>query len=85
MNYPKKAFWSTAIVSLLCIPIIAIGSLTNLKFNYLDTEEGLSHHGANCIKQDHRGFIWIGTEYGLNKYDGYTFTIYERVRTKTNL
>lgn len=29
-----------------------------------------------CIAQDSEGYIWIGTEYGLNRYDGYRFTCY---------
>ena len=31
-----------------------------------------------CIVQDKRGFVWIGTEDGLNKFDGYGFTVYKR-------
>ncbi len=77
MNYQKKTFWFIFIVSLLCIPLFVSGNITNLKFNYLSTEDGLSHYSANCIKQDDKGFMWLGTEHGLNKYDGYTFTIYE--------
>lgn len=29
-----------------------------------------------CVTQDKYGYIWIGTEYGLNKFDGYRFTHY---------
>ena len=32
----------------------------------------------NTILQDRQGFLWFGTEYGLNKYDGYEFTVYKR-------
>jgi signal transduction histidine kinase/ligand-binding sensor domain-containing protein/DNA-binding response OmpR family regulator len=47
-----------------------------LKFKNLSTPNGLSVDNATCIVQDKKGFIWIGTRDGLNKYDGYTFTIY---------
>jgi ligand-binding sensor domain-containing protein/two-component sensor histidine kinase len=39
-------------------------------------KEGLSDNSITCIEQDHRGFIWIGTEFGLNRYDGYQFEKY---------
>ncbi len=40
------------------------------------TSEKLSSNMITCITQDKAGYIWIGTEYGLNKYDGYRFTNY---------
>ncbi len=47
-----------------------------LKFEQFTTERGLSQSRVNCIVQDKRGFIWIGTNDGLNRFDGYTFTVY---------
>ncbi len=41
-----------------------------------DTEDGLSSSFINQILQDKRGYIWIATEYGLNKFDGVHFTNY---------
>ena len=49
----------------------------NLKFEHISIEQGLSQNTANCILQDSYGFIWIGTDQGLNKYDGYGFTTYK--------
>ena len=37
--------------------------------------EGLSASTTNSIIQDNYGYIWIGTEYGLNRYDGYHFSV----------
>lgn len=48
-----------------------------LNFKRLTINEGLSQNTAFCILQDKTGFIWVGTEDGLNKYDGYDFTIYK--------
>ena len=48
----------------------------SLRFERLGLEEGLSNDNINAILQDRKGFIWIGTMDGLNKYDGYTFTKY---------
>ena len=46
-------------------------------FDHITTEEGLSQNDVNCIYQDKRGFMWFGTHDGLNKYDGYRFTIFK--------
>ncbi|RYF65632.1 MAG: hybrid sensor histidine kinase/response regulator, partial [Cytophagaceae bacterium] len=45
------------------------------QFDHLSVKDGLSNNSVNCILQDREGFIWLGTNEGLNKYDGYTFTI----------
>jgi signal transduction histidine kinase/CheY-like chemotaxis protein/ligand-binding sensor domain-containing protein len=49
----------------------------NLKFEHLTGEDGLSQSHVHCIAQDHKGFMWFGTRSGLNKYDGYAFTVYK--------
>ncbi len=46
-------------------------------FDYLTAKNGLSQNTVNCIFQDSKGFIWIGTQDGLNKYDGYSFEIFK--------
>jgi ligand-binding sensor domain-containing protein len=53
------------------------GQETDLAFKNLNVENGLSQANINILFQDSRGFIWIGTEDGLNKYDGYNFTVYK--------
>ncbi|WP_345947600.1 two-component regulator propeller domain-containing protein [Mucilaginibacter sp. PAMB04274] len=49
----------------------------HLNFKHLTINEGLSQNTVFCVTQDKTGFIWIGTEDGLNKYDGYEFSIYK--------
>ncbi len=49
----------------------------NLKFRHFRIQSGLSDNRINCILQDSRGFMWFGTENGLNKYDGYQFTVFK--------
>ena len=49
----------------------------NLRFGRLSVEKGLSQSTVYCTYQDSQGYIWVGTEDGLNKYDGYTFDIYK--------
>jgi len=47
-----------------------------IQFEHLTVDDGLSTSFVRCMVQDSVGFIWIGTENGLNKFDGYEFTIY---------
>ena len=43
---------------------------------HLDVKQGLSQGGVMCTFQDLQGFMWFGTQDGLNRYDGYSFTVY---------
>ena len=58
---------------------------SNLRFKHLTVKEGLSQSWVRCIYQDSYGFMWFGTGgNGLDKYDGYNFTVYKnnpRIRT----
>jgi ligand-binding sensor domain-containing protein len=47
------------------------------RFVRLSTQQGLSQDTVTCILQDHRRFLWFGTEEGLNRYDGYTFQVFK--------
>ena len=44
-----------------------------LYFNLYNTENGLSQNSINSIAQDNEGFIWLATQSGLNRFDGYEF------------
>ena len=48
----------------------------NLVFERFNTSHGLSNNFVISILQDSNGYLWIGTNDGLNKYDGYNFTSY---------
>lgn len=50
----------------------------DVKFEHLSLEHGLSQSNLTAIIQDRTGFMWFGTLDGLNKYNGYEFTIYKR-------
>ncbi len=47
-----------------------------LRFTHLSGEQGLSNSTIEAIYQDSRGFIWIGTRDGLNRYDGHEMVVY---------
>lgn len=46
-------------------------------FRHLNTSQGLSHNRITCIIQNKEGFIWVGTEDGLNRYNGYKVDVYK--------
>ena len=48
-----------------------------LRFDKIDIENGLSHNKVNTVLQDSRGFMWFGTNDGLNRYDGYQIVEYK--------
>lgn len=45
-------------------------------FSRITVQNGLSHNKVNCIIRDQRGFMWMGTDDGLNRFDGNKFTIF---------
>jgi len=71
-------WWMLVLQIIICIP--AYTQQQNLKFEHLNSDQGLSQNNITCILQDSRGFMWFGTPEGLNKYDGYTFTVYRNDR-----
>ena len=48
-----------------------------LRFDHISIEQGLSQSSVHVIFQDSHGFLWFGTQDGLNRYDGYTFKTYK--------
>lgn len=72
------------IICILFFATIALKAQKDIKFKRISIEHGLSQSTVNCIFQDKTGFIWIGTEDGLNRYDGYSFVIYKNDAEDTN-
>jgi len=78
MNQTKLNFF---IILLILIPFPALSFQINipekpLRFEHITTKEGLSYPNVYGIFQDHRGFLWFATKYGLNRYDGLKCTVY---------
>lgn len=61
---------------LLVMLFFTMSANGNYRFTHLTIKEGLSQSTVKAIHQDSKGFIWLGTADGLNKFDGYNFTIY---------
>jgi ligand-binding sensor domain-containing protein/signal transduction histidine kinase len=86
MAGPGPIVWSvfTRAVVLACMAVFALSADrldAPLQFRHLTAEDGLSHSWITALLQDRQGFMWIGTSAGLNRYDGYSFNIYSRVRS----
>src|ERR1700676_1941331 len=62
---------------LLALAFSAFSQKPTLKFEHLSTNAGLSQNNVLCVLQDRKRFVWVGTREGLNKYDGYSFTLFK--------
>ena len=87
MKLPAKISILTGILVLLFFDSSYSQNLSsNLKFVKYSTAMGLSSNNQNCIVQDKQGFFWIGTDEGLNRFDGQSFKIYKNnPESKTSL
>lgn len=61
---------------LLLAAVLLQAAIPDMKFRRLDARDGLSSSQVNCIFRDSRGLVWIGTPFGLNRYDGYRVKTY---------
>lgn len=71
----KKCVWKILIICLCCM-VQGVEAQTGKVYT---TDMGLSSSLINQIFQDQQGFVWVATEYGLNKFDGLRFTNYRYV------
>jgi signal transduction histidine kinase/ligand-binding sensor domain-containing protein len=56
---------------------VSVTSAEEPRFRRFTVEHGLAHPTVYTVAQDQSGFLWIGTEDGLNRWDGYQFILYE--------
>lgn len=64
------------LIASLMLAVADAGIIPDMKFRRLDTREGLSNSMVSSILRDSRGYVWLGTGYGLNRYDGYRIRTY---------
>lgn len=71
---------------LFCFSALHAQSINNIRFEHFTLKDGLSQSSINCILQDHIGFMWFGTQDGLNRYDGNSFKVFRHeVNDETSL
>ena len=68
-------------IILILLPVLSLRPATlertpsSVAFEHISIDKGLSQSIVKCLLRDRKGFIWLGTEDGLNKYDGYDFRV----------
>ena len=65
-------------------PKLVVAQGNHLRFDHIGLEQGLSQSSVNTIVQDAEGFIWFGTQDGLNRYDGYSIKVYKHEPEDSN-
>ena len=76
-GYREHMIKITCFLSLILVYISAFCQDDSPKFKRLTTNEGLSQGHVTSIIKDQKGFMWFGTDEGLNRFDGYRFKIYK--------
>lgn len=85
MKNPSPVRWARALAALiLLISQSAFAAGKPMFFRHITPQDGLSQSTVNAIHQDSSGFMWFGTENGLNRYDGYEIVRYHRDRGAAN-
>lgn len=70
MQFLQRWLWVfTTLAGSLCLPSISVAQ----RYTFREYTEGLGNLNVNCIVQDQAGFLWLGTESGLFRYDGSRF------------
>ncbi len=64
------------LIILITLMRVPATSAKDFSFRHYDVTDGLSENTVICIVQDHRGFMWFGTNNGLNRFDGTSFKSY---------
>ncbi|MFQ5651430.1 MAG: two-component regulator propeller domain-containing protein [bacterium] len=80
----KLAIFTLFSILNVCGTGVAGNLQDKISFRHLTIDDGLSQSAVYALLQDRQGFVWIGTKDGLNRYDGYDFTIYKNVPSDSN-
>ncbi len=82
MNKNKRSLYVTVIFWMIALQSIVAQS--PYIFHHLNTNDGLSNSNIRSMLRDEYGFLWVGTDSGLNRYDGYGFKVYTMQSGKPN-
>jgi len=76
---PKFTHYITVLLSLF---FFQTTKAIPFRFESLDVSHGLASNSVSALIQDSHGFIWLGTDYGLNRYDGYSFKLFQYLQSE---
>lgn len=77
--------WFLLALALALVPVsVSAASGRYFRVGSLSLAEGLSQASVYCAMQDSTGFMWFGTQDGLNRYDGYRFTVHRKIAGDVN-
>lgn len=79
--FSKILYWLLAILLLLFFSLSSFAK--SLSFRSVTISEGLSHNTVNAIYKDNRGFVWLGTQTGLDRFDGINIISYPQFKGQT--
>ncbi len=77
LNSPVLTALLLAVVLPVLLPWTSSGATHPYEFEYVTLEHGLSQATVNCVIQDSFGFLWFGTQNGLNRFDGIAFKVFQ--------
>ena len=66
----------------LFIPITLLGQSVSISVSHLGDKAGLSHSVVHCLTKGKTDFVWAGTQDGLNRFDGYSFSTFNKDKIK---
>ncbi len=72
-----KHIISILLLIVLNFSVVCASKKSNYSINYFSIENGLTQNDVSSITQDHTGFIWMSTNNGLNRVDGYRITTFK--------
>jgi ligand-binding sensor domain-containing protein len=83
-NWVEKNVFSALVVLAIMSCYANVIMANNGFYTPITSIQGLSQNEVRCIVQDKKGYLWIGTQDGLNQYDGYEFQKYSRIPFEKN-
>lgn len=60
----------------ILLNVLVVAQNSTLRFQHININDGLSLSSVYCVFRDSKGYMWFGTEDGLNRFDGYHFEIF---------